>query len=184
MKKILVSMLAMLVLAISSVCSAGMMEDPMAVLPVGIKAEISRDISPRQADIIGGIIQDELEGSGVFYNFVEREDIARIFEEQRFQMSGLVDQSTAVSIGKLLGAKYIVICNVTGLSREGSNIYAHVAAKIVEVETGRVSVGGRGDGKKSGGDAVYKAIEQASVNAINGENGIMPKLGFGKKGRR
>lgn len=181
MKRLLIILMSLFVLGISNICSAGMMEDPIAVLPVGIKSNISRDISPREAERITGILRDELESSGVFYNFVEREDIIRAFDEQRFQMTDLVDQSTAVEIGKMVGAKYIVIGNVTGLTREKGTVYAHVAAKIVEVETGRVSVGGRGDGKKSGGDAVYKAIEQAAENAINGEKGILVKLGFGKR---
>lgn len=181
MKRFLILMMSLLVMGVSSICSAGMMEDPIAVLPVGIKAEISKDISPREAEKIADILHDELEFSGVFYNWVERADIIKAFEEQRFQMTDLVDQSTAVSIGRMVGAKYIVIGNVTGLTREGGTVYAHVAAKIVEVETGRVSVGGRGDGKKRGGDAVYGAIEQAAMDAINGEKGILVKLGFGKR---
>ena len=181
MKKIFILSMSLLILGISSVCSAGMMEDPIAVLPVGIKAEISRSISRAETERISGILRDEMEDSGVFYNWVEREDVIRAFDEQRFQMSGMVDPSTAVSIGKMIGAKYIVIGNVTGLTREGGTVYSHVSVKIVEVETGRVSVGGRGDGKKSGGDAVYRSIEQAAMDAINGEKGIMVKLGFGKR---
>lgn len=181
MRRFLILFMSLMVMGISNICSAGMMEDPITVLPVGIKSEISRDISPREAERITDILRDEMENSGVFYNWVEREDIIRAFEEQRFQMTDLVDQSTAVSIGRMIGAKYIVIGNVTGLTREGGTVYAHVAVKIVEVETGRVSVGGRGDGKKSGNDAVYLAIEQAAMDAVNGEKGILIKLGFGKK---
>lgn len=181
MKRFLILLMSLLVMGMSNICSAGMMEDPIAVLPVGIKSEISKDISPREAEKIADILYEELDFSGVFYNWAEREEIKKAIDEQRLQMTDLIDQSTAVSIGRMVGAKYIVIGNVTGLTREGGTVYAHVAAKIVEVETGRVSVGGRGDGEKSGGDAVYRAIEQAAVDAINGEKGILIKLGFGKR---
>lgn len=181
MKKIFILLMSLLILGISSICSAGMTEDTIAVLPVGIKAEISRSISRTETEKISSILREEMEDTGIFSNIVEREDVIRVFDEHRMTMSGMIDPSTAAEMGKLLGAKYIVIGNVTGLTREGGTIYSHVSVKIVEVETGRVSVGGRGDGKKSGGDAVYRSIEQAAMDAINGEKGIMVKLGFGKR---
>ena len=42
------------------------------------------------------------------YRVYERNKLKSIMKEQKLQMSGAVDMSTAVQIGKLVGAKYIV----------------------------------------------------------------------------
>lgn len=37
-----------------------------------------------------------------------RKDMPRIFDEMKFQQSGMVDEKTAIKLGKLVGARYIV----------------------------------------------------------------------------
>jgi hypothetical protein len=44
-----------------------------------------------------------------FFRVIERAEIAKVAKEHRFQMSGLVDDATAASFGKILGVQSIVI---------------------------------------------------------------------------
>ena len=56
------------------------------------------------------------------YRVYERNKLKSIMKEQKLQMSGAVDMSTAVQIGKLVGAKYIVTGAVTefGVAKSGA----------------------------------------------------------------
>lgn len=54
-------------------------------------------------------------------------------EEQKFQLSGVTDESTAVEIGKLAGADIIVIGSV---SYVGNMYYLNI--KMIEVETAQI----------------------------------------------
>jgi len=48
------------------------------------------------------------------YTIIDRNQLDRIRQEQKFQMSGEVDDNTAVSIGKIIGANIIVTGRVDG----------------------------------------------------------------------
>ena len=68
------------------------------------------------------LMRDELEYQLVWsgkFKIVARKDLDQIKTEQHFQMSGNVDDNSAVSIGKLLGAHIVIAGNVTdsGTSR-------------------------------------------------------------------
>jgi len=65
---------------------------------------------------------------------VDRTNQALINAEQKFQMSGSVDDSSAVSIGKTLGVKYMVLCNITGVSSSRK-----INIRILSVETSQVT---------------------------------------------
>jgi curli biogenesis system outer membrane secretion channel CsgG len=55
-----------------------------------------------------------------FLRIVERDNLNLILEEQRISLSGIVDQSTAVEVGNLLGAKAIISGKVLNFSeRQG-----------------------------------------------------------------
>jgi len=43
------------------------------------------------------------------YTIVERSEMKRLLDEQKFQYSGCVDVACAVEIGKMLGAKTMVV---------------------------------------------------------------------------
>lgn len=64
---------------------------------------------------------------------VDRQNIAQIMDEQKFQLSGVTDESTAVEIGKLAGADIIVIGS---MSYVGSMYYLNI--KMIGVETAQI----------------------------------------------
>jgi len=57
-------------------------------------------------------IEAELAGKRIdgknYFTMISRRDIERIFEEQRLQNSGLLDESSAVEVGNLLGAQALI----------------------------------------------------------------------------
>ena len=64
---------------------------------------------------------------------VERSDVEQIISEYNFQASAITDESTAVEIGKLLGADIIA---VGALYQVGTIDYLNI--KLIEVETGEI----------------------------------------------
>ncbi len=49
-----------------------------------------------------------IKGKKLEIEVVDRKNIDKIFEEQKFQHSGFIDTSTMVEIGRLLGANYLI----------------------------------------------------------------------------
>ena len=73
---------------------------------------------------------------------VERIQLQALLAEQNLIKSGKVDRSTAVRLGKLLGAQYLVLGSYFGLQGK-----IRLDARIVEVETGKIvrTAGAMGD---------------------------------------
>jgi len=47
-----------------------------------------------------------------------REDLDKVIKEQKFQQSGLVDENTAVEVGKLAGVKYIITGSIDSVTQK------------------------------------------------------------------
>jgi len=65
---------------------------------------------------------------------VDRQNQSLIAAEQKFQLSGDVSDNTIVSIGKQLGAKYIVLFWISGVSSS-----RRLNLRILNVETGQIA---------------------------------------------
>jgi len=70
------------------------------------------------------------------YRIVERAQIQKALEEQRLQMSGAVDDESAVELGKLVGADFIVVGSVVKI---GSSYT--INSRMIDVKTGVVELG-------------------------------------------
>lgn len=176
MKKYFTLLLTLAVLSISNICSAGIMEDPIAVLPFAKKLTVQTNISISDAEGARAYIADEL--TALSLDIITRTEMESTLTEMRFQQSDLVDPSTAVRLGHLLGAKYLFITNITDLDKEGSNYIVHLSSRMIEVETGRVIVGARGEGRANRLD---NALTKAAENLMEGKKGIQARLGFKTK---
>ena len=101
-----------------------------------------------------------------WFDLVDYEQLSTMAKIHSVNMSGLVDPTTAVSMGKFLGAQFMVVGNVTGLTTKENVIdYQHgakgsignaqhvvtanVAMRIVDIETGRIIVAGLGKGSST-----------------------------------
>ncbi|MBK9059359.1 MAG: hypothetical protein IPL81_05635 [Flavobacteriales bacterium] len=81
-----------------------------------------------------------------FIQVVDRDNIQRILDEQRMGMSGVVDESTAVSAGKLLGAQAVVMGTVITYTeqpgktkRSTKDGYESYQVKVLNKETNNYS---------------------------------------------
>jgi formylglycine-generating enzyme required for sulfatase activity/TolB-like protein len=84
-----------------------------------------------EVKILTARLQGEMVKAGG-YKVVERKKIEKVFEEQKFQMSGCVEECL-IEIGKLLGAKQIVIGDV---GKFGSTYT--INARLVDATTGEI----------------------------------------------
>ncbi|MBI5050410.1 MAG: hypothetical protein HZC11_05975 [Nitrospirae bacterium] len=104
---------------------------------VDVKAAVSPGVTPdellrvrRVAVVLGegqnqtggdliNIMSDNvaLELMNLGFQVIERQSMERVLSEQKLQMSGLVDASTAVQIGKMVGVDAVVLGNVTTVQR-------------------------------------------------------------------
>lgn len=88
------------------------------------------------------IIQEKMISSLVnqgFFRVIERQQLEKVITEQKLQISGLIDNSSAVEIGKMLGADGIMVGSIT---EYGRTIYPKarltVNVRVIEVKTGLV----------------------------------------------
>ena len=107
------------------------------------------DAQAKAALQIPVLLSDGLARSGKFI-VVEREKLHSVMREQEFSASGFVDPATAISLGNLLGAKYLLVGDVVDLSAEGKQFNGYgistamvifhlkVAAKLLDTSSGKV----------------------------------------------
>lgn len=86
---------------------------------------------PEISEFIAGELEFIMVDNGL--TVIDRSELDRIRREQSFQMSGEVDDSQAVSIGKLAGANVIITGAVTG-----SDNLRRLRLRALSTETGQV----------------------------------------------
>ena len=80
---------------------------------------------------IANTLQTKLIGLKNYTIIVRGESLEKVIEELAFQQTGVVDEKTAVEVGKQLGAKFVITGNVM---KPGS--FYTVNAILIDVETG------------------------------------------------
>ncbi len=76
---------------------------------------ISRDVNAKLGESVAEAVVSEIANIGGMKIYTRR-DLQKVLEEQKFQMSGLVDPNTAVQIGQLAGVRYIVTGAVNNIN--------------------------------------------------------------------
>lgn len=137
----------------------------VAVMQFGNKAITSQGLRRYEFDSASEYAIYQLLASG-WFDLVDYEQLSNIAKMHEINMSGLVDQSTAVQLGKFAGAQFMVVGNVTGLTSKESGldyqhgrsgglgvdvrtVIANVAIRIVDIETGRIVGAGLGKGESA-----------------------------------
>ena len=64
------------------------------------------------------------------FDIVERNKIDKVFQEQNFGMSGMVDANSAAEVGKLLGAEYVVFGSITSATRKDIDKFGYMLIRI------------------------------------------------------
>jgi len=80
------------------------------------------------ADFIAGDLEIHILGLG--YRVIDRTELDRIRAEQQFQLAGEVDDATAVSIGRLAGAEYILTARI-----DGEGTLRRLRLRVLETQT-------------------------------------------------
>ncbi len=95
-----------------------------------------RDMTEKMAEAQTDLLVSFLENAFVNYGnvtVVDRQNLEKIMEEYKYQTSALVDEETAVEIGKLSGADAIAIGNLSVLA---DTFYLHL--KVINVQSGAI----------------------------------------------
>jgi len=102
---------------------------------------------------------------------VERKRLKEIMQEQALQMSGMVDDASAVKVGKLIGATYFL--SGTGVFDRWDKVY-RVYAKLGKIETGEVlsAIDMKGENPMKLGDQI---VENLAANLNITINDIVKK---------
>ncbi len=86
------------------------------------------------------------------FTLIDRSVVDQLLDEQEFSYSGVVDQATAVQLGRLLGAEAVMTISITSLSHdsfwddEPDQRDASLHVKIISVETSEVLYTSTGEG--------------------------------------
>lgn len=214
MKKLLLLVFAVLML-VTGMCqaSAGLFDHPtVAIMPFENKGIVSKQWNREDMEVVNGYVYDDMKDLNMF-QILERESMRSLTDEIAFQHTGLLDMSSAVQVGKMKGAQYLLIGSIMGVTaREsqttvvgsGTNRYkvtAVVSMRLVNVETSEVVLAsvGRGIAKNTVVKAplniirigtaelddtqVLDALQSAVDDAVTGPRGLKAKM-FGKTGKR
>ena len=88
---------------------------------------------------------------------LERIKLNRLLEEQKLSLSGLIDNQKAVELGKMVGAKYVIIANTTNptvsnvahfMDNTWQTYVVTFTARITDVTSGKIVMGGSATGKR------------------------------------
>jgi curli biogenesis system outer membrane secretion channel CsgG len=114
-------------------------------------------ISREQVSIITDLFTFELaQSKGISVS--EREQIQKIGEEQKFGISGLVDPSTAASVGRIMGLQYMLLGSVTQVDRKKSG-----GAGVGGVKVFGVGIGGGSEELKATIDMRVVDVSTAEI---------------------
>ena len=131
----------------------------IAVLDLNNQSEFD---DPRIGRGIANMLVTALVNSDRF-TVVERnpEIIQKMLEEQALGLSGVIDPATAVKVGRMLGAKGVVIGEVSEFGIQKTGVFVGLGgkktittrvvidARMVDVETGRIIIAAPGFGQSS-----------------------------------
>ncbi len=84
---------------------------------------------------VAEIMRTELIGTGQF-RVVERAQISKALSEQQLQHSGLIDDRSAVQIGKFIGADLIIVGSVVKIGDSYT-----INSRMIDVKTGEAKLG-------------------------------------------
>ena len=148
----------------------------VAVVPFANKVPVATNLSrSANLDIAMEAAIFAVQNTGKF-DVVERAELQRLLDELGLGMNPLFDPSSCAKIGKFLGAQYVVLGSVTSISRlnDSGKINVGVYARMIEVETARVMLVGRG--KATGTGDVNDLLEKAVDDAMSGKQGMLTQF--------
>ena len=195
-KLLLLAAFFMLLLPSSALAKAIDDYPTVAVMPMQNKAPVTMNGFGDYSGSATDSMFFEVASTGRF-DCIERERMQEIVDEHSLNLTGLVDPSTAATLGRIFGADYMVLGSVTSLTAKSSGgvigtssgrggvggmqkykVSATVMVRVVDVTTGRIVLFGRGKGKSesAGGFAATSGaivlLGSAEVSEEQCENAV------------
>ena len=121
------------------------------------------------------------------FDVIERTQIELVLNEQKLGMSGIIDESTAAEVGRILGAEYVIFGVVTSATQQNIDKFAYtlvvietsIDVRVIDAETGKIIVAEHASGKSeskvvktSEGTVVSGAVDYNSAYAGSAQNAI------------
>lgn len=167
MRKLFCSVIVLLIMSLINIANAANIKDypRVAVMQFGNKAIMSDGLKHGDFAMCSEYAIYQLLASG-WFDLIDYEQLSNIAKMHSINMSGFVDQSTTVQLGKFASAQFMIVGNVTGLTLKASElgvsssktggiggnkntVTANVVIRIVDIETGRIVAAGMGNGSSS-----------------------------------
>lgn len=133
------------VLELDAGAAMGIPKEDLSGLQVGLQQTLITELSANPA-----------------MRLVERHRIKQLMEEQDLAASGRVDAQTAAKIGKLVGAKYVILAAFNDI---GATF--RLDGRIVNVETSEIMKAVKAQGKR---DDMFTLVSQLATDITRGVN--------------
>lgn len=145
--------------------SAGQKEKGENLLNVAMLEMVDlRENRPTKAtSILTNELQDKLAKSGQF-KFIERRKLNQVIEEQKLRMTGMVSEASAVKIGGLSGANYIITSSL-GVLGETSVIYV----QVTNTENGKIVTSNSTRCWKCSDDLLLDSVTAVASKLVSGK---------------
>jgi len=130
----------------------------IAVMPFtngGSYGQDKQDFQALEKGLAGMLISELSQNPAA--RLVDREGVQRIIDEQNLAKDGRVDAATAAKIGKLVGARYMVMGTFTDFYGK-----FRVDARLVDVETSEILKVVRGDPKLEKREEVFHLLQSVA----------------------
>jgi len=129
----------------------------IAVLPFSIKGRLDPALSD-------GLVEKMITQLVNLRRFrvIERAALEKLLKEQQLQVSGVVDEATAVKVGKVAGADAIVLGSA---SVAGGN--AKINARVVDTESGEAIIARSEIVEGTEAEALESGVEKAAIGIYN-----------------
>lgn len=166
-KNLVTMILVVSMVIVTTVGTAANIKDhpSVAVMQFGNKAITSQGLRDHDMTMATEYAIVQLVASD-WFDVIDYEELSAIAKMHQINMSGMVNQATAVEMGNIIAAKFMFVGNVTGLTSKesgaelgrGSNgglgfskykVTANVVIRAVDIETGRIVAAGMGSGNSS-----------------------------------
>lgn len=112
--------------------------DPSRVTQVGSRLSVAVLPFDNKEEELGMAVTDKMITQLVNlrrFRVIDRNSLESVMKEQSLGLSGMVDEQTAVKVGKLVGADVIIIGNVITQPK-----FAKVSARVIDIETSETIV--------------------------------------------
>jgi TolB-like protein len=128
----------------------------IAVMPIEGKNDVARfgdDLTDKMVSQLVNLRR---------FKVIERTALDKVLKEQQLQVSGVVDDATAVKVGRVAGADAIVVANV--VQRDNAT---RVSARVIDTETSETIVARGENVNGSSFDEFERAVDNLAIAIYN-----------------